>query len=354
MAVMYLGRNNQAKKISEMYVGINDQSKRVIKGYVGVNGYSKLFYSKYLYPTIKYIENPFISTLSFKKSFEFSKQTYKYPESDIITGTDYAYIAKAEDGTGIVCYDPLHGVEDKLDPFIVLYGYDKFYLNENSSNFLAGNLTKRPALRTLNNLGTYKSSDNINIETFLFNKVENLYNFCNGMGGFNPNLIGNINNCNFINVINMSSAFINCHQLTGSPICGNKVTNMYRAYYWCDNLTGPPVCNNNVIHMAFTYFNCSKLSKANIHFYGNNIYRCFHNANIYGNIYLYNYQTDFNDICYNKQGTGQLNIYISSKLPILSHYTKISPKITGYQKIDDHNYLLIGETKIYLNNTLIS
>ena len=58
MAIIYLGRNNKAKKIDNLYVGINSQSKQVVKGYIGVNGYSKLFYKKefYNYPAIPHYQ----------------------------------------------------------------------------------------------------------------------------------------------------------------------------------------------------------------------------------------------------------------------------------------------------------
>lgn len=44
MAKIYLGQNNQSKKISKIYLGINGQAKTIKKAYIGVNNQSKLFY----------------------------------------------------------------------------------------------------------------------------------------------------------------------------------------------------------------------------------------------------------------------------------------------------------------------
>lgn len=60
-------------------------------------------------------------------------------------------------------------------------------------------------------------------------------------------------------VINMSYAYRNCMHLTGSPVCGNSVIDMSCAYRDCWNLTGSPVCGNNVVNMAYAYYNCDKL-----------------------------------------------------------------------------------------------
>ena len=62
------------------------------------------------------------------------------------------------------------------------------------------------------------------------------------------------------NVIDMSSTYYNCHNLTGSPVCGAKVTNMAYTYFNCRNLTGTPVCGNNVTDMSRTYSNCVNLA----------------------------------------------------------------------------------------------
>ena len=44
MAKIYLGQNDQSKKVSKIYLGINGQAKKVKKAYIGVNDQSKLFY----------------------------------------------------------------------------------------------------------------------------------------------------------------------------------------------------------------------------------------------------------------------------------------------------------------------
>jgi hypothetical protein len=58
----------------------------------------------------------------------------------------------------------------------------------------------------------------------------------------------------------MYYTYFNCHNLTGNPVCGDKVTNMFYTYFNCRNLTGSPVCGNNVTSMYYTYYNCTNLT----------------------------------------------------------------------------------------------
>ena len=44
MAVIYIGNNDQAKKVKKFYIGINNQAKKIKRGYIGINGQAKLFY----------------------------------------------------------------------------------------------------------------------------------------------------------------------------------------------------------------------------------------------------------------------------------------------------------------------
>ena len=88
----------------------------------------------------------------------------------------------------------------------------------------------------------------------------------------------------------MSGAYKNCHNITGSPVCGDNVTDISSAYYNCYNLTGSPVCGNNVTNMYGTYKNCKNIG-ANAYFYStkvSNAVNCF----------------------YGKNNTKQLNIYV--------------------------------------------
>lgn len=83
-------------------------------------------------------------------------------------------------------------------------------------------------------------------------------------------------------VTNMYTAYYNCTNLTGSPVCGNNVTSMSYAYYGCRNLTGSPVCGNNVTSMAYTYYNCKNLNAGTFYFYSKNVSNarnCFYGKN---------------------------------------------------------------------------
>ena len=82
------------------------------------------------------------------------------------------------------------------------------------------------------------------------------------------------------NVTIMYMTYYSCENLTGSPVCGDNVTDMYSTYCRCYNLTGSPICGRNVVNMMSTYFNCSNL-KSNAYFYSPNItnmMNCFYNA----------------------------------------------------------------------------
>ena len=185
MTVIYLGRNNKAKKINDLYVGINSQSKPVVKGYVGVNGYSKLFYKKefYNYPQLAFIESPGITRISYDIDFGPYQNNV-----NISNSIDYIY------------YHDQYRFNKIEASLIFNKFYNRIYLNENSSNFFGTNLNiYYNSFGTLNEKG-YIINNNINIETFLFNKVKNLKNFCpgeDGSNGYCPNLVGNISNCNF-------------------------------------------------------------------------------------------------------------------------------------------------------------
>lgn len=90
-------------------------------------------------------------------------------------------------------------------------------------------------------------------------------------------------------VTDMNNAYCDCYNLTGSPVCGNSVTNMNFAYYNCYNLTGGPACGLNVINMAYAYKNCRNLS-GNGYFYSPNVryaVECFYNRNRSAALSLY-------------------------------------------------------------------
>ena len=70
----------------------------------------------------------------------------------------------------------------------------------------------------------------------------------------------NIDGLNWDKVTDISGAYWNCRNLTGSPVCGANVTNMNMAYFNCHNITGSPVCGVNVTDMRSTYCNCYNLT----------------------------------------------------------------------------------------------
>ena len=371
MATIYLGRNNQAKKIDNLYVGINDQSKQVVKGYVGINGYSKLFYSRefYNYPQLAFTENFGITRIHYNIDFGAGGSVKSTSNS-----IDYIY-----------CRNQTRSGKIERSLFLNKF-YNRIYLNENSSNFFGTNLQiYYNSFETISEKSIYINS-NINVETFLFNKVKNLFSFCSGKGSYSPNLIGNISNCNFINVINMFSgfyltkvwgapiisdntiamdyAFSGCYYLNGQPTCGNNVIYFNSTYGSCKNLIGSPVCGPEVINMSDCYYNCRKLSgdiaigekvkEASYAYYSagadstglilNNLYvgkynainlsHCFNSCKIInGDIYILNRQSNLNYIFYGRQGSGIINIHYP-----LEDITDL------YSRIKTTNFLTAGET----------
>ena len=57
------------------------------------------------------------------------------------------------------------------------------------------------------------------------NVVLSTNNFSNAFNGMSQNLT--IVSFNHPELVNISSTYRNCHSLTGSPACGDKVTDMY-------------------------------------------------------------------------------------------------------------------------------
>ena len=90
-------------------------------------------------------------------------------------------------------------------------------------------------------------------------------------------------------VTNMSNTYCLCFNLTGSPVCGDKVTDMSNAYYYCNNITGNPACGHNVTYMSWTYYNCPNIY-GNGYFYNvTNVYQCFYGRNTSRRLNIYTY-----------------------------------------------------------------
>lgn len=240
MAVIYLGRNNKAKKIDNLYVGINDQSKQVVKGYIGINGYSKLFFNGKFYPTLKDIKNlgveNSIYTISFNYNYQWDGTFKQYP----------IIVDQKEEGT---IRRNAHG-----------------YITSASKIYLYGNCSNLFYIYGPSILYDYNHKDVwglCNLEKyFLFNYVNNISHFLGNTSSSanHYNIIGNLANCNFINVINMAYAFYGCTGLTESPQCGPNVIDMTYAYYNCNNLTKTPKSGLNVTNMRYAYYMCTNIT----------------------------------------------------------------------------------------------
>lgn len=76
--------------------------------------------------------------------------------------------------------------------------------------------------------------------------------------------LGNNIMINAQGVIDMSGAFFNCSNLTGSPICGNNVVNMYGTYFNCSNLTGNVFIPNSTENITNTFDKCRNLSSVTL------------------------------------------------------------------------------------------
>jgi hypothetical protein len=126
------------------------------------------------------------------------------------------------------------------------------------------------------------------------------------------------------NVTNIGWAYQNCYNLTGSPVCGDKVTDMEYAYYNCQNLTGSPVCGPNVTDMYCTYCECKNLTGSpvcgpNV----TNMYQAYGNCtNIGPNGYFYSNKVNTVNFCFSGRNVNsRLNLYVPSTGYNYSHNT---------------------------------
>lgn len=162
---------------------------------------------------------------------------------------------------------------------------DDIYFNANMSMFANGctNLQSFPNVKydyVTNMLSAYQNCTNLTGSPVCGDNVidmQNAYADCHNITG-RP-VCGN-------NVITMRDTYTNCWNLTGKPVCGPNVTNLAAAYPRCHNLTGSPACGPNVTNMVYTYYDCPNL-------YGNmycdytgsklssavNLYMCFGGRN---------------------------------------------------------------------------
>ena len=119
----------------------------------------------------------------------------------------------------------------------------------------------------------------------------------------------------------MSYTYRNCHNLTGNPVCGDKVTHMSYTYMNCMNLTGSPVCGDNVTIMSGTYLNCYNLTGSPV--CGNNVTSMYYAYtscyNLTGNGYFYSSKLNEIDNCfYGRNTNNQLSLYVPSNSTTLT------------------------------------
>ena len=112
----------------------------------------------------------------------------------------------------------------------------------------------------------------------------------------------------------MSYAYSNCYNLTGNPVCGNKVTDMTQTYFSCYTLTGSPVCGDNVTTMSYTYGCCNNLTGSPV--CGLNVtdmsYTYYNCTNLYGDMYMLSNSVKNIRNCFGgKNNSKRLNIYVS-------------------------------------------
>ena len=123
------------------------------------------------------------------------------------------------------------------------------------------------------------------------------------------------------NVTSMVNTYYGCVNLTGSPVCGNNVTSMYAAYADCYNLTGSPACGNNVTNMFIAYRNCSNLTGSPV--CGENVTNMYYAysdcPNLFGNGYFYSNKVDSIQNCfYGRNTSNHLNLYVPANSTTLN------------------------------------
>lgn len=102
---------------------------------------------------------------------------------------------------------------------------------------------------------SYSGFGNLTGEPICENKVEDMSNAYAYTNIYGTPVCGP-------NVINMDATYYNCKILTGPPVCGPNVINMCNTYALCENLAGNAVCGPNVVDMTNAYYNCFKLNGA--------------------------------------------------------------------------------------------
>ena len=130
----------------------------------------------------------------------------------------------------------------------------------------------------------------------------------------------------------MSSTYAYCTNLTGSPVCGNKVTNMVNTYYKCTNLTGSPAFPEQYAQQdinAYSAYAYVPNIEGDVYLPPNiiNIQNCFVDHDSTYEIHLYTEEgTQTYDSCMNMWGSygkGWIDggtVFMNSAYGIYLHY----------------------------------
>ena len=337
MAVIYVGNNNQAKKVKKFYIGINNQAKKIKRGYIGINGQAKLFYRSEIVGYFKQQVNN-IYNLTFN------------------TDQGYNHIINTDNSDGYIWTDSTSGYIKNINTEC---NYIYLYSNATSFFYFYASSTMKPVnieqlgFDYVTNLTDFQSGGQQDDRSFLYGNIakircDNVINASNAFWNCR-NITGNP--CSMPNAVLMNNTFIMCTKLKGNPICGSKVTDLRRTYEECQNLTGTPVCGPNVTSMYRTYYNCKKLTgelvcgpkvttienayngcinctyASNFHFYGSTAYSAFWNINTWGNFYFHNIKS-----------WGSANYCFMNRMELYSSWNRLNIFVPSSMSSADTGY----------------
>ena len=146
-SILYIGNNNQAKKVKKFYIGVNGEAKKVKRGYIGVGGQAKLFYKSSVLPDeyqgVEYIFN--------ENGTQYIDVNI-YPDSNTTIFMDYIltrYLASRGDyffGCSIRGYEGSY-----QSGSLIYYGYGLGYYTASSGRNTMGEFGKTPDWTTITN-----------------------------------------------------------------------------------------------------------------------------------------------------------------------------------------------------------
>ena len=164
--------------------------------------------------------------------------------TNIITGVNYV------NGTTTNTY--FNNVKILTNNIILYTTSDNSILNIDNNKFSdeTGNIL---------NITSNTNIDGKGIITF----ADNIYNvdsgICSGQTG-----LTSISMKKAKNILNCSSMFYECRNLSGVSLNTSNVTDMNRMFYECSNLSGVSLNTSNVTDMNRMFYNCSNLSSVTL------------------------------------------------------------------------------------------